>query len=84
VKPLRFEPYLQTCCPRNLEVAEMLTVLLLGLPRELGREELHRIHCWRKCVDMMLRKVSAEKIYQSSSGSSKVEYMLTFGGARCG
>ena len=44
----------------------MLAVLLLGLPRELVREELHGAHRLDQIVDMVLRKVASDERTQPS------------------
>ncbi len=49
---------LQSCHPRDLEIAQVLAVLLLRLSWEPVREELDRVHRGNQRVHMVLRKVA--------------------------
>jgi len=54
----------------------MRAVLLLGLSRELGGEELNRGHCWDQVIHMVLGKVSAAReltsLWRSSTRSTHI------------
>jgi hypothetical protein len=49
------------CHTADLEVAQVRAIFLLGLPRELAREELDGAHRGDEVVDVVLCKVATNK-----------------------